>query len=232
MARKPEHLESFDRGTAGASARRRYEQLRAAREQRVRKRLGPLGGLALAVTSEPQSISAWERGSAGERRLGKHLESLHDGTSVIVLHDRRIPGSRANIDHIAITCSGEIWVIDAKKYTGKVRRINKGWRWRKDLRLMVGSRDCTPLVHAMAKQVDAIRSALGIALTSEFGVVVRPALCFVDAERSLLAKPFEIDGVWVGWRRALDRPLRAPGGLGPVQLSVLAERLAMALPAA
>ncbi len=37
-----------------------------------------------------------------------------------MLHDRRIPGSRANIDHIAIATSG-VWVIDAKRYKGKVQ---------------------------------------------------------------------------------------------------------------
>jgi hypothetical protein len=93
----------------------------------VRKRFGRLGGIALAVTSEPQSISAWERGYEGEHRLGKYLESLHDGKSVIVLHDRRIPGTQTNIDHIAITCSGDVWVIDAKRYAGSVRAVNKGW---------------------------------------------------------------------------------------------------------
>ena len=48
---------------------------------------------------------------------------MHDSTrscrSIAVLHDRRIPGSKANIDHIAITAAG-IWVIDAKRYKGDV----------------------------------------------------------------------------------------------------------------
>jgi hypothetical protein len=232
MARRPEHLESLDRGTPGASARRRFEQLRAARDQRLRERFGRLGGVAVAVTSEPQSISAWERGSRGERRLGKYLESLDDGRSVILLHDRRIPGTQANIDHIAITRSGEIWVIDAKRYAGQARRVNKGRRWRRDVRLVVGSRDCTQLVQAMEKQADAVRSALGAALASEFGVVVQPALCFVDPDRSLLSAPFEINGVWICWRRALGRRLRRRGAMEPAQLLVLARRLVSALPAA
>jgi hypothetical protein len=232
VARNPEHPESIDRGTAGASARRRYEQLRASREQRARQRLGRLGGIAVAVTREPQSISAWEQGSRGERRLGKYLDSLDDGKSVIVLHDRRVPGTQTNIDHIAITRSGQIWVIDAKRYAGNVRRVNKGWRWRREVRLRVGSRDCTHLVHAMAKQVEAVRSALEPPLASEFGVVVHPAICFVDAERSLLARPFEIDGVWICRRRALRRRLRAPGAMEPAQLLLLARRLVSALPAA
>jgi hypothetical protein len=232
MARRSQQLETLDRGTAGASARRRYDQLRAAREQRVRKRLGSFGGLALAVTSEPQAISAWKKGSRGERRLGRYLDSLDNGRSVIVLHDRRIPGTQTNIDHIAITRSGEVWVIDAKKYAGKVQRVNKGWPWRRDVQLVVGSRDCTHLVRAMEKQVAAVRSALGAALASEFDVSVHPALCFVDADVALLARPFAIDGVWICWRRVLGRRLRARGTMEPDQLLVLARRLACALPAA
>jgi hypothetical protein len=39
---------------------------------------------------------------------------------VAVLHDRRIPGSRANIDHIAIAATG-VWVIDSKRYKRKLQ---------------------------------------------------------------------------------------------------------------
>jgi Nuclease-related domain len=224
VARRSKDAESIDRGTAGASARRRYEQLRESRERRVRRRFGRLGGVVLAVSGEPQSIAAWERGSRGERRLGKYLDSLDDGRATIVLHDRRVPGTNANIDHIAITRSGRIWVIDAKQYAGEVRRVGGGLR--------VGSRDCTPLVRATGKQVDAVRAALGDALAAEFGVVVQPALCFVDAERALFARPFEVDGVWICWRRALGRRLRAKGAIEPAQLLVLARRLVLALPSA
>ena len=44
------------------------------------------------------------------------------------------PGSRANIDHVAITRSG-VFVIDAKNYTGKVQKIDKGGWFSIDLRL-------------------------------------------------------------------------------------------------
>ena len=100
----------------------------AAREARRRGegRLGRrLGGLYLALSDEPQSTVAWGSAARANGLLGEYLESLHDGARVIVLHDRRIPGSRANIDHIAICRSG-IYAIDAKNYTGKVQRIDKG----------------------------------------------------------------------------------------------------------
>jgi hypothetical protein len=148
---------TLDRGTAGGSARRRYEYLHERREQRARDRYGRLSRIYLAVTSDPQSTIAWAQGGRGERLLGEYLETVHDERSVIVLHDRRIPGTRANIDHIAITHSGEVWAIDAKNYNGKVQRVDKGGWFSTDLHLYVGRRDCTKLVHGMVKQVEAIR---------------------------------------------------------------------------
>src|SRR5206468_8064624 len=145
----------------------------AQREQRAREKFGRLGGVYLALTSDPQSTVAWAHGSRGERLLGDYLEKIQDERVVVVLHDRRIPGTRANIDHIAITRSGTVWAIDAKNYTGKVRRVDKGGWFSTDFRLYVGRRDCTKLVHGMAKQVEAIRIALDQPLIQEFAIDVR-----------------------------------------------------------
>ena len=150
----------LDRGEAGASAARRFERLHESRESRARKQYGRFGGVYLALTDEPQSTKAWDAGSRGERALGRYLETLHDGDSIVVLHDRRIPGTRANIDHVVVAPSG-IFVVDAKNYAGKVQRIDRGGWFSTDWRLIVGRRDCTRLVHGMAKQVAAIRAAVG-----------------------------------------------------------------------
>lgn len=190
-----------------------------------------LGGVYLARSEEPQLTVAWAQGARGERLLGEFLEKLHDGETVIVLHDRRIPGTRANIDHIAITRSGGVWAIDAKNYTGKVQRIDKGGWFSTDERLCVGKRDCTKLVAGMAKQRDAIESAISEPIRQEFNVEVKTALCFVDAEWSFFAKPFGLQGVWIGWAKALRERLRAPGELEPEHLRMLARRVADALPA-
>lgn len=159
---------SFELGSPGASARRRYDKLHDRREDQAKQKLGRrLGSLYLAISNEPQSTRAWRIGSTGERLLGGYLESIHDESRVIVLHDRRIPGSRANIDHIAVTRNG-IHAIDAKRYEGKVQRIVKGGFFSREDHLYVGGRDCTKLVAGMGKQVDAIRSALEVALVQEF----------------------------------------------------------------
>lgn len=231
MGAEEEHLAQLDRGSPGASARRRYDKLHAEREDAVKRKLGRrLGGVYLALSEEPQSTRAWAVGSKGERLLGEYLESLQYESRVVVLHDRRIPGSRANIDHIAICPSG-IYVIDAKNYEGKVQRIDKGGWFSTDLRLYVGSRDCTKLVAGMERQADAIRSALeGAGI--EDAVDIRAALCFVDAEWSLFANPFTLEGVWIGWAKALGERLLVDGPLPRDHLMNIARRVAERLPAA
>ena len=84
----------------------------------------------------------------------------------------------------------------------------------------------------MASQVAAIRTALGDAMKREFNVEVRAALCFVDAEWSLFAKPFDLGGVWIGWPRALGERIRQQAQLTPEHIAILARSVASALPPA
>jgi hypothetical protein len=87
----------------------------------------PVFGLYLAILSviwvlgrlfiTPQSIRAWRTGADGEAKTAAALNRL--GDDWIVLHDRPIPGSRANIDHIAIGPPG-IFVIETKDYSGRI----------------------------------------------------------------------------------------------------------------
>lgn len=114
---------------AGASAFREYERRRAkdqeaveARKRRVRDRFGGgrFGAAVASVTVDTRERSStwvWAQGATGEVEVGRRLDTLA-GPDVVVLHDRRIPGSRANIDHLVVTGAG-IWVVDAKRYIGK-----------------------------------------------------------------------------------------------------------------
>src|SRR2546426_5740703 len=99
----PEHLPN-DSGIAGASAQREYASRRLAREARVKRSLGNLlGKVVLAVTDEPQSTRAWARGALGEAKLAEALAGVRD---LRVLHDRRVPGTRGNIDHLLVAPAG------------------------------------------------------------------------------------------------------------------------------
>src|SRR4051794_5386762 len=134
-------------GPAGGSARREFERRRDAREQRVRERFPRIGGFLLAVTEEPQSTRAWDTGAAGEQVVGSTLDALA-GDSLAVLHDRRIPRTRANLDHV-VTSSTGVFVVDAKKYKGRPDlRVAGGLFRPRTERLVVGGRDCAdwPLI--------------------------------------------------------------------------------------
>jgi len=186
-------------GVAGSSARREYERRKAKDEERLREKWGRLGGIAVALSDERQNTKAWERGAVGEELLGARLDSLASD-ELAVLHDRRIPGSKANIDHIAITRS-EIWVIDAKRYKGRPElKIEGGLLRPRVERLLVGRRDCTKLVDGVLKQVELVRDLVG-------DVPVTGALCFVEADWPLIGGAFSTRGVHVLWPKRLAKVL-------------------------
>jgi hypothetical protein len=65
----------------------------------------------------------WRRGAAGERATAALLDRLPPRTWA-VLHDRQVPGSRANLDHLVIGPSG-VWVLDSKTTRARVQAT---WR--------------------------------------------------------------------------------------------------------
>jgi hypothetical protein len=208
---------------AGASAQREFERRSEKRKADVRRRHPRIGGLLLALQSEPSSTSAWQRGAEGERKLGARLDQLRSDGAV-VLHDRRIPGGRANIDHIVVAASG-VWVIDAKRYQGQVTRRERGFL-RTETQLFVGRRDCSSLVNGLEKQ----RNAVCVAVEPVGPLPINTVLCFVDAEWGLFAKPFEVDGATVVWPRALVDMIRRPGPLSGSDIEVAGGFLSGGLP--
>jgi hypothetical protein len=215
----------LDVGEAGASARLVFERRHSRREAAIEQRWGRLAGLVKFLSDDQQSTLAWAKGSEGERRLAARL-AKDAGDRAVVLHDRKVPGTRGNVDHLAVAPSG-VWVIDTKRYTGRVEHRDVGGWFRTDLRLYVGGRDRTKLVAGLGWQLDAVRSVLG-----DMEVPVLAALCFVDADWGLFSKPFRHDGVWVGYPKALAAQLAADGPIASEQVLDLAHLLAVALPAA
>jgi hypothetical protein len=200
-----------DPGTAGASARRAHERRVAGREDRIRAAHPKLGGLILALTDDPQSTKAWAVGAAGEERLAARLEQAANAR---LLHDRRVPGTRANIDHIAVCPSG-VHVIDAKRYRGRPRlRIDGGILRPRVETLVVAGRDRTRLLEGVLKQVDVVTDAVG-----DPAVPVHGVLCFVDADWPLVGGSFTARGVHVVWPGKLVQML---DGQGPVTAAEVA----------
>ncbi|WP_322920640.1 nuclease-related domain-containing protein [Nocardioides renjunii] len=212
-------------GTPGGSARREFERREQNRERRIREKHPRLGGLIHAFSDEPQSTKAWDSGALGEERLGSRLNELASDT-LRVLHDRTIPGTRANIDHLAVTPTG-VFVIDAKKYAGRPHLKVEGGLLRPRVeKLMVGSRNCTKLVDGMLRQIDVVRGMLGD------DVAVQGVLCFVEADWPLLGGSFTTRGVEVMWPKKLYPLLRAGDAADVDGVEPVYRRLASALPPA
>jgi hypothetical protein len=179
----------LDVGAAGGSAQREHDRRAAKREEKVKERFGRrFGGLLLAVVDEPQSTRAWAKGARGEQKLAEAIASLPD---VVTLHDRRVPGTRGNIDHLVIAPAG-LFVVDAKHYEGRLRIRDKGGLFRTDERLYVGGRDCSHLADNMAWQVKAVETLLA---SVEVVMPLTPVLCFIDVDWPLLFAPDSFRGV-------------------------------------
>ena len=215
---------------AGASARREYERRRGNREARVRGRLGnTLGGIVLAVTDEPQHQRAWARGAEGEVKLARKLERWTSDGGVILLHDRRMPRGRGNIDHIAVSASGVI-VIDAKRYRGRIAVERRGGLLKpRTEHLLVRGRDQTKLVDGVLAQALAIRQVL--ADGPHAAVPLAAVLCFVDGDWPLLGR-LEVRGVPVLPPRHAAKLCRADGPLDSAAVEQVAQVLAERLPPA
>lgn len=216
----------LDVGDPGRSAREEHARRHARRQEEIEQKWGTgrMGKLAKALSDDPQTTKAWAQGAAGEERVA---QVLHErlGDRAVLLHDRKVPGTRGNIDHLAIAASG-VWVIDAKRYTGKVEQRDVGGWFRTDLRLYVGGRDRTKVVQGMAWQTEAVTAALGLE-----AVPVRAALSFVGADWPILfAKPHRIDGVWISWPRKLADLIASEGPLAPDDVDRVARLLAANLP--
>jgi hypothetical protein len=215
----------LDPGTAGASARREYERRSANREARVKERFGRrFGGFLLAVVDEPQSTRAWAKGAVGEQRLAEALAGLPD---VIALHDRKVPGTRGNIDHLVVGPAG-LFVVDAKHYKGSIRIRDKGGLFRTDYHLYVGGRDCSHLADNMGWQVKAVETLLA---SVEVTMPITPVLCFIDVDWPRFFQPESFHGVRLEDPKSLRKLITATPALDSAAVEQLARILAKGFPA-
>jgi hypothetical protein len=176
-----------------------------------------------------ETDATWGKGSAGESRLAAYVTN-EVGDAVIPLHDRLIPGTRGNIDHIFIASTG-IWVVDAKAYKGKVEKREVGSLFRRTNQVYVGRRNRSNLANGVTKQVAAVIAALKSDPSLE-GTEVNAALCFLDSEWALLESSFQIGSVWVLRTGSLRKRLKKTGALSRETMERIARRLDLSLPPA
>jgi hypothetical protein len=160
----------FRRTGAGASAAARARQLRTP-AVRIADRLG-------IPTQRSRHAARWTAGAEGERRTADRLAPLtREGWTI--LHDRALPISRANLDHLAISPGGVVIVPDTKRWSA---------RWPvtvHDGRLYHGDRDVTARLAGLRHEADTVSRILGVTAVP---VVV------MDGPR-LDGAPLRIDGI-------------------------------------
>jgi Nuclease-related domain len=167
-------------------------------------------------------------GAEGEEALAAFL--ARRCPDVIVLNDRRMPHSRANIDHLAIAPSG-IRVIDAKRYKEKIE-VRKPFFGEE--KLVIAGRDKTKLIEGLSKQAEAVRGGLGLI---EKQLPVHACLCFLNSEGQSggsgipLLQTLTVSGFPLMNPRRLAKRLNQPGVLGRDEVLVVAEALSTLFPA-
>ena len=150
----------------------------------------------------------WVQRAEGDRRARARLRMI-ESEGVIVLNDRRIPGSRDNITMLAVSSAG-VFVVDAKHYKGLVHTRRSGpVATLGPQELHVGRRDCTPHVRQVAHQMDAVRGTLATAEWSD-QVPVHAMLLLTRAAWGF-ASPIQMSDVWVGWPRLAAGRVQSPG---------------------
>lgn len=221
-------------GTPGGSASRRAQRIRERRRSENANRTSMGRFVAALFPSETdkrlrREEHNWTTGAEGEQILASAL--ARRCPNVLMLHDRRAPNSRGNIDHIAIAPSG-IYVVDCKRYNGRIEVAQPLFA---AARLKINGRDHTELIEGLDKQVARVKLALADIASD---APVQGCLCFVAAEGFLadtglpVLRTLRIDGYPLYSARRLAQQLNRPGPLSADRARTLQARLAELLPQA
>ncbi|MFI8992180.1 nuclease-related domain-containing protein [Streptomyces antimycoticus] len=135
--------------------------------------------------------AAWASGAAGERRTAALLRPLAR-RGWRLLHDLSIPGSAANIDHLAIGLSG-VAVIDSKNWQSKrsAVTVQQGTLW-------YGRYPQEKMLRTVRWEAERASRALGVPVT--------PIVAVHGA--AVPGKRLDIEGVIVVSAKRLRRTLR------------------------
>jgi Nuclease-related domain len=179
-------------------------------------RLGLLAALAATAVvgwllrfRPSRDTQAWRRGASGEQRTA-HLLGRLERHGWAVLHDLAIPGSPANLDHLAIGPGG-VLLIDSKHYRGRLWLDDAGFLWH-------GRHPLVSTLRRARWAADQADDVLGVA-----DVDVRPIVAVHGA--SIPWGQLVAERVTVLPARRLPRLLQSlPPVLAPEQVAWLADR--------
>lgn len=149
---------------------------------------GTVAGVATAVWRfrRPGDWRRWLQGAAAEKRTGRHLRAV-SSAGWAVLHDRAIPRSKANLDHVLAHPSGRFLVyVDTKAW--HVRNARIYWDGR---RLMYGRWNQTDKMRTVEWQASRLKDETGL-----------PVVPVIAVDRGRVAGPngarlINVDGTYV-----------------------------------
>ena len=181
---------------------------------------------APTIRAPGRASSAVPAGTGGRKA---RLEIDRD-EGIVILNDRRMPGSRSEIKFIAVAPAG-VFVIDAKDVKGLVHTKRPGpLSALGPNELHVGRRNCTAMVGAVAQQVEAVREALSTKPWAS-DVPVHAILCLTRAQWGF-ASPLELGDVWIGWPQLVSPKVRSPAIMDSPMVNEVSLVLADRLPSA
>jgi len=144
------------------------------------------------------STVAWRTGAIGEELTGDLLQPLQ-AEGFRIIHDRLIPRSRANIDHIVVGPPG-VFGVETKNYDGKLSRGRK-----------------EKFATQARREAEAVTAVID-------PVSVTPLVCVHRADLGWFK--VEIDGVRIVGPRELVKVLRnAPAHLTATEVARLTDRI-------
>lgn len=191
------------------------------------------GGMRRAGRGEPSDrelVKAAKQGDQGERALVGLLNTLSDSGDVRVLTERRVPGSRAHLDHLVVAGTG-VFVVDAQRYAGAPIAVRQagGMFGPRRTDLYVRGRQRNDLVGSVERLAASVRTVLdGVGLAE---VPVTPVLCLVGASFPMFQPVLPAGDTSVVGLKALRKLLGRTGGLRAEDRDRVYVSLAASLPA-
>ncbi|MFJ5176691.1 nuclease-related domain-containing protein [Streptomyces griseoviridis] len=168
----------------GASAAARARHLRT-----------PAVRIATALripTQREREAARWDAGAEGERRTAARLRAL-EGADWTVLHDRALPGSRANLDHVVISPGRHpvVLLLDSKRWSTRHRLASDGHR------LWHGEQDVTDRLHGLHHETRRLTDILG-----------GPVVPVVVMDGPTINRPLDVDGITIvpAWSLVSELP--------------------------
>lgn len=178
----------------------------AARARQLRTPLVRVADMLGIPTQRGRDAARWQAGAVGEQNTARRLAPL-SGEGWTVLHDRALPRSRANLDHLLVSPRGTVIVPDTKRWSARYRlRVVNG-------RLLHGTQDVTDRLRGLRYEADTVSRLLNVPAIPlvvmdgppvDGGALLVAGVRIVPASQALTAI------------RALDRATaqRRPAGLG------------------